>query len=109
MTLFAWADANVDDYVGGMWETVQITDTLGYRRLRTDKDKLTIHNKGAFWSKEVSTDCMGIVATLCAINHALWSIAGSEECKTLTKLFYRLRDWALVNHPEATDISMALD
>lgn len=109
--LYFWCSQNVNDYNGGCWETVSCDGGV-YRRLVTKDEKLTVHNKGAFWSAEVSADCMSVIATICALNLSLWDLyhdGKHTESQELEKRFYALRNWAFANHPEASEICMAID
>lgn len=108
--LYAWASTNVDNYDGGVWETVTLPNGSVYRRLCGDQ-KVTVHNKASYWSEEVSLDMMGIIATCVAVNHTLWAIHEHDYrlANQLEKQFYALRNWALENHDEAIHLAAALD
>jgi len=109
--IYAWCGMNVSNYAGGVWETVALPNGAVYRRMAGSEEQLTIHNPGAFWEGQVSKDMMGIVATCVAINQTLWAVYETHPAlgREMDRLFYLLRNWALVNHPESQQLAAALD
>ena len=109
MIMYGWCSNNVEDYNGGCWENVTTEDGAVYRRLMDEDDKVfKVSNPAAYWEGEMSSNTMGIVATLFGLNHALWEIYEKNEDlgKKLSDAYHKLRDFAL-DGPDAGAIYAA--
>ena len=108
--MYEWAYKNVEGYSGGMWENVESDDGAFYRRLSDEPGPFKVSNPGNYSVNEMSTDSMGMVATLVGMNIALWEVYESNPGmgKILHDAYYKLRAFAL-DSEEAVAIASAID
>ena len=102
--VYTTLDKICDDYSGGYWQFIELSNGGGYMRLDTEQEQMHVSCENYF-EGDLSPDAASIVACLYAINKAVWA---RPEDKNLNDHYYQLRDFAL-EHEECDKILGAID
>ena len=92
-------------YNGGFWDFYALSNGGFYMAPSSDEDFAVICENGFVGT--LSSDALGVAATLCAFSHL--SFSGNESLARLcSEKFHQLRDF-MMDHPEAEKILRATD
>lgn len=115
--IYAFADRLSDDYSGGYWDMLAVSNGAFYMRPVDDHDG-DVQGSGAGFCVlsdngfecRLSADALGLVACLYAYSHLSFDTAwvGDELAQTCARQYHLLREWAL-SHPQAGLILAVID
>lgn len=91
------------NYKGAFWNFYEL-DNGGFYMAPCLDEKFEIFVEGNGYEGILSADAVGIVATLCVINHLCWL----DKAEKMINQYYLLRDFA-AEHSEANEIYSAID
>ena len=96
-----------NEYTGGYWEYVANKDqTVMFMYPKTD-EKFEVKAQN-YYQGTLSAEAFGIVCTLYALNHLMFTPMPEPMLENLVEKFYALRDYA-AEHEEAEEIFGAID
>jgi len=95
------------EYTGGLWQYRELSNGGAYMRPDTER-RWQIQCATNGYQGEMSSDALGITATLFALSHLSFRYQGHPDGNKLAEHFHWLRDFAL-DHEEATEIFAAID
>jgi len=95
------------EYTGGLWQYRELSNGGAYMRPDMERRWQTRCTTNGYQG-EMSSDALGITATLFALSHLSFRYQGHRDGSRLAEHFHWLRDFAL-DHEEATEIFAAID
>ena len=104
--LYKLANECLEDYCGGQWEFVELSNGGFYWYLDEEDCVLTSMNG---WSDTISGKAAGLGLTICVLNHAMWQFQENDE---VLKILYTKYNKALQYSrgiPEAVKLICFLD
>lgn len=105
--VFGWLDALSEDYNGGFWNFYTLTNGGFYMAPASDK-RMRLEVDGNGFSRDMSADAAGIVATLFALGQLAAEVEGTDAGDVLIDRYHFLRNFAKA-HAEANVILAAID
>lgn len=105
--IFGWMDRFCTEYSGGIWHLYTLSNGGAFMAPETDEnnnEKWSLFNAMNGNGGEMSAEAAGIAVCLIVYSHH----ACRTECDTMTKHYYRLRDYAFT-HPECSAIMHIID
>lgn len=101
-SVYTWMRELCQDYGGGYWEFVALSNAAGYMRPQTGPWVVDVDGNG--FRGTLSGDAAGIVVTLFALSHLSFRFPDTE----LGEIYHRLLGYAK-QHPDAGKILATID
>ena len=101
--VYQYMDAISEDYKGGYWEYIELSNTGFYMSLK-DASQFHVQVSSNGFVGDLSADAASIIVNL----SVLCRLANTHELDYLSEMFYSLRDYAC-EHPESSAILRAID
>ena len=103
--------ATNDEYTGGTWDMVRLSNGSFFLNWRTDRETIRIVNANNYTDLNVSPVAMSIVATIVALNKLCWSLYnnGHERASKHIGCHYHSLTQAMYDHNESAALISFLD